>query len=101
MPVPQTLRRDEEGRIVIQWDDDSIRTYAPRELRDACPCATCGEKRRAAPVELPILAPNEIGALQVKQMQPMGNYAYAIEFSDGHNSGIYTIELLLNLGVQG
>jgi DUF971 family protein len=28
----------------------------------------------------------------------MGNYAYAIAFSDGHSSGIFSLELLRQLG---
>jgi DUF971 family protein len=31
-------------------------------------------------------------------MKPIGNYAYAIQFSDGHDTGIYTFELLRRLG---
>ncbi len=30
--------------------------------------------------------------------EPMGNYAYSIEFSDGHTSGIYTLNFLYELG---
>jgi DUF971 family protein len=31
-------------------------------------------------------------------MQPTGRYAYSIHFSDGHDTGIYTLELLRELG---
>ena len=31
-------------------------------------------------------------------MRPVGNYAYNIAFSDGHNTGLYTFELLTALG---
>ena len=31
-------------------------------------------------------------------MQPVGSYAYTIQFSDGHDTGIYTFERLLELG---
>jgi DUF971 family protein len=31
-------------------------------------------------------------------MRPVGNYAYAIEFNDGHNSGIYSLDFLRELG---
>jgi len=31
-------------------------------------------------------------------MRPAGNYAYTIAFSDGHSSGIYSLELLRQLG---
>ena len=31
-------------------------------------------------------------------MQPMGNYAYAIAFSDGHDTGIFAFDFLRQLG---
>jgi DUF971 family protein len=31
-------------------------------------------------------------------MTPVGNYAYKILFSDGHDTGIYTLDLLRELG---
>jgi len=31
-------------------------------------------------------------------MDPVGNYAYRILFSDGHDTGIFTLELLRELG---
>jgi DUF971 family protein len=31
-------------------------------------------------------------------MRPVGNYAYGIQFSDGHDTGIFTLELLGQLG---
>ena len=31
-------------------------------------------------------------------MKPVGNYAYCIAFSDGHDTGIYTFEQLRELG---
>jgi DUF971 family protein len=31
-------------------------------------------------------------------MTPVGNYAYGIAFSDGHDTGIYTVDYLRELG---
>jgi DUF971 family protein len=36
--------------------------------------------------------------VQIAKMEPVGNYAYSIEFSDGHNTGIYPIEMLKQIG---
>ena len=36
--------------------------------------------------------------LKIIAMKPVGNYAYSIAFSDGHDTGIYTLELLQELG---
>jgi DUF971 family protein len=49
---------------------------------------------------LPVLSAAETRPLEITNMEPVGNYAYAIEFSDGHNTGIYTLELLRQLGQE-
>ncbi len=36
--------------------------------------------------------------VSVVSMEPAGSYAMKIEFSDGHDSGLYTWEYLYNLG---
>ena len=72
-----------------------------RELRDRCPCATCREKRNAPPPKpnlLQVLSAAETKPLTLTEFKPIGNYAYSIGFSDGHDTGIYTIEFLKELG---
>ncbi len=36
--------------------------------------------------------------LAIRQVEPVGNYAYRSLFSDGHETGIYMLELLRKLG---
>ena len=103
-PVPTSItrRETEPGRpaaIEIVWSDGATAVYTPRLLRDACPCATCREQRGAAQPKplLPVLAPQETVPLAVTGMKPVGQYAYSIEFSDGHSSGIYTLDYLREL----
>jgi DUF971 family protein len=89
------------GRLRIAWSDGSVREYSIRALRDACPCATCREQRNAPPppaTELPVLSLAEAQPLRITAMDPVGRYAYGIHFSDGHNTGIYTLESLRELG---
>jgi DUF971 family protein len=45
-----------------------------------------------------VLSAAETQPLAIRDMKPVGNYAYAISFSDGHDTGIYTIEYLRELG---
>jgi len=102
-PVPVALARGESGAIEITWSDGVRTRHSPRQLRDACPCATCRE-RRAQPESrplLPVLAPEETRPLAIAGMRPVGQYAYAIDFSDGHDSGIYTLDYLRELGAEG
>ena len=98
---PTQLERTDNHRLRITWSDGEKREYAPAELRDRCPCATCREKRSAAdpdPLQLPVLSVAETLPLQVAGMRPVGNYAYNIAFSDGHDTGIFTFQLLRELG---
>lgn len=99
---PTALKLDENQRLLIEWSDGQQRLYRPRALRDACPCATCREKRSQPrdPMQLPTLTMAEAHPLRIVGMQPLGNYAYNVAFSDGHDTGIYTFELLRELGEE-
>jgi DUF971 family protein len=98
---PTKLELLQGDRLSIEWSDGRKRQYTFAELRAACPCASCREKRsapRPPPSLLPVLSAAEAQPLSILQMNPVGNYAYSIHFSDGHNTGIYTLELLRALG---
>lgn len=103
IPQPTKLELIEGPRLRITWSDGQVRDYAVRELRDKCPCATCREKRNApppSPLQLPIISAAEAQPLRITAMKPVGNYAYSIDFSDGHNTGIYTLESLREMGQE-
>lgn len=97
---PTGLEKSGDGELLIAWSDGEKRRYSYRELRDVCPCATCREKRNAPaePNLLPVLSAAEMKPLEIEKMKPVGNYAYGIAFSDGHDTGIFTFELLRSLG---
>ncbi len=98
---PTEMQFVENARLQIDWNDGQRRVYAFKQLRDSCPCATCREKRQeaASPATLlPVLKPGELDADRVTAMRPVGSYAYAVVFADGHDSGIYSFELLRELG---
>lgn len=101
-PNPTNLERIDDD-LRITWSDGQIRRYTPTELRDRCPCATCREKRKAESVEpdlLPVLSMEEAQPSKVAGMRPVGNYAYNIQFNDGHDTGIFTLDFLRELGTE-
>jgi DUF971 family protein len=101
--IPTKLELAAPDRLRITWSDGQVREYTVRELREKCPCATCREKRRAPPpppTMLPVLSAAETRPLAIAGMTPVGNYAYSINFSDGHNTGIYTLESLREMGTE-
>ena len=49
---------------------------------------------------LSVLTAGEARPLRIKGIKPIGNYAYGIAFSDGHNTCIYSLEFLRTLGTR-
>lgn len=84
--------------LAIAWADGH-ESYLPlARLRKECPCATCRaeiEKDRAAG-PLRILKAGISGPPAITRIVPVGAYALQIVWGDGHDSGIYTYELLRN-----
>jgi len=99
---PTQLERVSEDQLLIEWSDGQRRQYTHRELRDHCPCSACRGKHSTetdeAPTLLPIVSDAETQPLRITGMKPVGNYAYSITFSDGHDTGLYTMENLRELG---
>ncbi len=100
-PVPKSLKSEGDS-LVITWDDGVAHQLKWSFIREQCPCATCRAEREKPPVvednPLNILKPEQAQPTRPVDMRPVGNYAYGIEFSDGHNTGIYSLEYLRFLG---
>jgi DUF971 family protein len=96
--LPTSLRRDGD-RLVIEWSDGVKGVIPFGKLRDACPCASCIEKRSQPPNPLQILSDAEVkaGAPVPVAMPARGAYAYQIVWNDGHDTGIYRLEILRQL----
>jgi len=101
--IPTAIRRADDSTILIAWSDGSEMRYLAAELRKRCPCATCREKHAGTaaqekPRALPVLSMAEARPVTISGMRPIGNYAYNIAFSDGHDSGIFTFDFLRSVG---
>ena len=100
---PVELEKTEDSNIVIVWSDDVRHEIPFSALRKGCHCAHCNEERinpKPAPPanQLTVLSPAEARPLDIEVMHPVGNYAYNIHFSDGHQAGIYSFDLLRQIG---
>jgi DUF971 family protein len=98
-PVKLDLKKTE--RLAVTWSDGRACTYPLSLLRTMCPCALCktvraGEKEKKK-TSLTILPGNFSGPLAVTHAELVGNYALRIDWSDGHNSGIYSFEYLRSI----
>ena len=95
---PLSVRREGEG-LAIDWSDGARTFVAFPTLRKNCPCASCNEVRQKPPDPFKLLSDTDIaaGAPRPAKMLPRGHYAYQIVWTDGHDTGIYTLELLRHL----
>ena len=93
LPVPTEIRRLGTQSVRIVWSDGHESELANGYLRDHCPCAVCRERpERTLP-----LAVGQGRELYPVQLGVVGRYAINIEWSDGHNTGIYSYETLREL----
>src|SRR5579871_1626341 len=97
-PRPIALRKEGEDRLVIDWSDGVRSVYTWQELRANCPCAGCREERLQPPDPFRILKSSELAPLKPVSVTPVGQYAYKIVWSDGHDAGLFTLEHLRHLG---
>src|SRR5262249_17929663 len=99
-PAPVALGRDGEDRLFINWSDGHHSIYTWKHLRENCPCASCREERSAPPDPSRFLTPAELTpkpAPAALSMPRVGHYAYKIVWNDGHDTGLYTLEILREL----
>lgn len=104
--------------VDITWADGHASHYDFPYLRDACPCATCNDEREKKadaekkeaqsphPNGAPSTVPLPMTSLAFPMFKPkaraqsaasVGSYAIQINFSDGHNTGIYSYDQLRSI----
>ncbi len=82
---------DELGLV---WRDGRKTMFSARELRQACPCASCVDEWSGKP----LLDPDSVaGDVSLEEVSSVGRYAIAPVFSDGHRTGIYHFNRLRKL----
>lgn len=93
---PTEIKLHQVSNIVeISFNDGSVFQLPSEYLRVYTPSA---EAVGHAPGQEVLQVGKE--DVTIKEIKPIGNYAIALVFSDGHNSGIYTWDLLYKLGAE-
>ena len=89
--LPIAITRRDDG-VLIEWDGAGHRALFPaRALRLACACAECVEEMSGRRLLLPESVAEDIRPLR---LQLVGGYGLKVDWSDGHNTGIYTFDAL-------
>jgi DUF971 family protein len=96
MPNPINIELHQKSRVLIVEFDDGQRFELPCEyLRVYSPSA---EVRGHGPGQEQLQVGKE--DVSIESIRPVGNYAICPSFTDGHNTGIFTWEVLYDLGIH-
>jgi ATP-binding protein involved in chromosome partitioning len=94
MLEPEQVEVAQSGELNMEWPDGHKSIYTPYHLRVNCHCAACVDEATGLKTLDDALIPLDI---KITGVNPIGRYAIAIAFSDGHNTGIYTFKRLRDL----
>lgn len=89
--APTRIGRKVPGRIELDWQDGAKTVYTAAQLRRLCPCAHCIHELTGQPLLDPATVPDD---LVQHGVSIVGNYALAVQFADGHNTGIFPWPML-------
>jgi ATP-binding protein involved in chromosome partitioning len=96
--TPIGYRRRNARTLTVLWEDGRQDDIDVRDLRLGCRCALCREEMSGRP----LLDPKSVRAdVTPRRIVSVGNYAIAVSWNDGHDSGIYSFEHLRSLGERG
>jgi DUF971 family protein len=85
---PTQIRKTENSSLMIKWNDGKENEISLTKLRDECPCVNC--KGESTPFKA-------AGFYEIESIEAVGNYAISIKWKDGHDTGIYSWDILRNI----
>jgi DUF971 family protein len=95
-PIPIEIKLHQQSRLMeLRFSDGSQFSLPYEYLRVFSPSA---EVRGHGPGQEVLQTGKR--SIEISGVEPVGNYAIKPSFSDGHNSGIYSWDLLYDLGVN-
>ncbi|MDA4132292.1 MAG: DUF971 domain-containing protein [Thaumarchaeota archaeon] len=97
MVRPKAVALD-AARVTIEWSDGHRSAFANQSLRESCPCALCqGEPNPFGGSRILPTVPDVSPDVRATAYTMVGLYAIAFSWSDGHSTGIYPYDMLLQL----
>jgi DUF971 family protein len=91
---PEHIAISKSAGIKIDWKDGHRSEYGLAYLRENCPCATCAGTHGPPTTKPDTSNPFQMykPVLKMLGVEPVGNYAVKIAWSDGHSTGIYSYD---------
>jgi DUF971 family protein len=86
------------SEVALRWEDGHESFISFATLRAASPSAQVRGERDVFGTVYGGEAPRDYRGVEVTGWDRIGNYAIRFEFNDGHRTGLYSYELLRQLG---
>lgn len=84
--------------VALRWEDGREGFISFATLRAASPSAAVRGERDIFGNQYGGETPRNYVGVEVKGWERIGNYAIRFDFSDGHRTGLYSYDLLRELG---
>ena len=95
-PYPTEIKLHQKSRILdVSFSDGKTFHYPCEFLRVHSPSA---EVSGHSPGQEVLQIGKKL--VSIRSIEPVGNYAIQLNFSDGHNTGLYSWDLLYNYGLN-
>ncbi len=94
MLEPTHIVEESDSALSITWSNEMDSKYNAAQLRKACPCASCVNEWTGEKV---LKNENVADDISFASISIVGRYALNFQFSDGHNTGIYSFNYLRQL----
>ncbi len=95
-PYPTEIKLHQKSRILdVSFSDGKIFHYPCEFLRVHSPSA---EVSGHSPGQEVLQTGKKL--VSIRSIEPVGNYAIQLNFTDGHNTGLYSWDLLYNYGLN-
>jgi ATP-binding protein involved in chromosome partitioning len=96
--IPTQIQQHDPRTLSIVWGDGAESLLDVRALRLACGCAHCVDEWTGEALLATESVPSDVAPVGIESV---GRYAIQINWSDGHNTGIYPFERLRKLSDAG
>ena len=94
MIQPAQIIEESDREVSINWSDNSESKYTAAQLRRSCPCASCVNEWTGKKILEDKNVPDD---LTFSTISIVGRYALNFQFSDGHDTGIFSFAFLHDL----
>lgn len=91
--TPVEIKPHTQSKVLeVEWADGHVSKYTYEYLRVECPCADC---KGHTPDQAKTITGKE--DVDITDFKPVGNYAIQLVFDDGHDTGLFSWDLLRRL----